>query len=94
MSARSTKRVKPSSKDTMRVEYTREDLGTGVRGKYYDRFKAGTNVVLLAPDVAEVFGTSDAVNEALRGLIGVATRSTRVTKRVSRPRGRGGKASA
>jgi len=38
----------------------------GVRGKYYARYKAGTNVVLLAPDIAEVFRDSTSVNAALR----------------------------
>ena len=38
----------------------------GVRGKYYDRYMEGSNVVLLAPDVAESFHDSETVNEALR----------------------------
>jgi hypothetical protein len=38
----------------------------GVRGKYYDRYMQGTNVVLLAPDLAEVFRDSESVNAALR----------------------------
>lgn len=38
----------------------------GVRGKYYDRYMQGTNVVLLAPDIAEVFRDSETVNAALR----------------------------
>jgi hypothetical protein len=38
----------------------------GVRGKYYDRYMKGSNVVLLAPDVAESFHDSETVNEALR----------------------------
>lgn len=38
----------------------------GVRGKYYECYMQGTNVVLLAPDVAEVFRDSEAVNAALR----------------------------
>jgi hypothetical protein len=47
----------------MRAEY---DLRGGVRGKYYERYRQGTNVVLLEPDVAEVFRDSATVNEALR----------------------------
>jgi hypothetical protein len=47
----------------VRREY---DFSRGVRGKYVRRVAAGTNVVVLAPDVAAAFGTSDAVNEALR----------------------------
>jgi hypothetical protein len=49
--------------DEMRVEY---DLRGGVRGKYYERYKHGTNIVLLEPDVAKAFRDSAAVNEALR----------------------------
>jgi hypothetical protein len=42
------------------------DLAGGVRGKYYERYKKGTNVVLLDPDLAHVFNDSSAVNRALR----------------------------
>lgn len=53
--------------DDLRPEY---DLGellkTGVRGKYVERYRAGTNLVLLEPDVAGAFPNSKAVNEALR----------------------------
>jgi hypothetical protein len=52
--------------DEMLPEY---DLVGGVRGKYVDRYRQGTNVVLLDPDVAEKFPTSKAVNEALRRLV-------------------------
>jgi len=46
------------------------DLTGGVRGKYVERYRQGTNVVLLDPDVAEKFPTSESVNEALRRLAG------------------------
>jgi hypothetical protein len=49
--------------DDLRPEY---DFSGGVRGKYATRFARGTNVVVLAPDVADVFKTSKAVNAALR----------------------------
>jgi hypothetical protein len=49
----------------MRKEY---DFNKGVRGKYAKRYKEGTNVVLLDPDVAEVFKTPLSVNQALRSL--------------------------
>jgi hypothetical protein len=42
------------------------DLSGGVRGKYYERYQQGTNVVVLEPDVAQVFNNSAAVNQALR----------------------------
>ena len=66
------KAVKPSSDPEMLAEY---DFRSGVRGKYAARFAAGTNVVVLAPDVAEVFPDSDAVNEALRALMKIARNS-------------------
>lgn len=59
---RASKKAKPSS-DELRPEY---DFSGGIRGKYAARFARGTNVVVLAPDVAEAFKTSKAVNAALR----------------------------
>jgi len=54
------------SKDTdMLEEY---DFSKGVRGKYTRRLAEGSNIVVLAPDVAAVFPDSDSVNEALRAL--------------------------
>jgi hypothetical protein len=58
----------PADRD-MRPEY---DIRGGVRGKYYERYQKGTNVVLLEPDVAAVFRDSESVNRALRVLIDVA----------------------
>ena len=58
--------------DELRPEYDFSQLEGGVRGKYAERYKAGTNLVLLAPDVAEVFPNDEAVNEALRLLIRIA----------------------
>jgi hypothetical protein len=53
--------------DELRPEYDlRELLKGGVRGKYVDRFRAGTNLVLLDPDIAKAFPNDKAVNEALR----------------------------
>ena len=48
------------------------DFSKGVRGKYAKRYAEGTNVVLLAPDVAAVFPNSESVNEALRTLVRIA----------------------
>jgi len=73
------RRVKES--DELRPEYRREDLGQGVRGKYFGAYQKGTNLVLLSPDVAKVFPTEEAVNEALRSLINVAKKSTGLTRR-------------
>lgn len=74
MSTRSTKKIEHNP-DTLRSEYQRKDLGKGVRGKYAKRFKAGTNLVLLSPDVANAFPDSDSVNDALRNLLHVAERA-------------------
>lgn len=52
------------------------DFSQGVRGKYVQRFAQGSNVVVLAPDVAEIFPDSESVNTALRLLVEVAGRST------------------
>ncbi len=67
--------MKTAKKERMRKEYRREDLGTGVRGKYYDEYKKGTNLVLLSPDVAAVFPDDDSVNSALRSLMKLAQQS-------------------
>jgi len=56
----------------MQPQYDFKTMKGGVRGKYYERYRKGTNVVLLEPDVAEAFPTEDAVNEALRGILGTA----------------------
>ncbi|RJR45823.1 MAG: hypothetical protein C4567_02895 [Deltaproteobacteria bacterium] len=72
--------MKKEKDDEMRPEYSREDLGPGVRGKYLEDYRKGTNLVLLSPDVAQAFPTEEAVNEALRSLIEIAQRSTRQTK--------------
>ncbi len=56
--------------DELRPEYDLAGLlKYGVRGKYAERYAAGTNLVLLAPEVAEAFPTDEAVNEALRLVI-------------------------
>ena len=55
--------------EQMRADY---DIRGGVRGKYYERYQQGTNIVVLEPDVAEVFHDAASVNRALRMLIQVA----------------------
>jgi len=51
------------------------DFSKGVRGKYAKRYSEGTNVVVLAPDVAAVFSDADSVNDALRGLMKIAKKA-------------------
>ncbi|MFB2923883.1 MULTISPECIES: hypothetical protein [Aerosakkonema] len=55
--------------DEMRPEY---DFSGGVRGKYYESYMRSSNVVILDPDVAEIFRDSASVNEALRLLAKIA----------------------
>ena len=62
----------PLLDDELRPEYDLSQLQGGVRGKYAQRYKKGTNLVLLDPDVAEAFPTEDSVNEALRLLMRIA----------------------
>jgi hypothetical protein len=53
------------------------NFSRGVRGKYAERYAAGSNVVVLSPDVAEVFPDSESVNEALRALIKIARQTSK-----------------
>lgn len=55
--------------DDLRPEYDLSQLKGGVRGKYAERFRAGTNLALLAPEVRAAFPTDDAVNQALRSVM-------------------------
>ena len=78
--------MKPESRSPaegeMREEY---DIRGGVRGKYYERYRQGTNLVLLEPDVAAVFRSSEAVNRALRVLIEAARAEVRSTEASEEP---------
>lgn len=58
--------------EAMRAEYRREDLGKGVRGKHFEEFMKGNNLVFLAPELVKIFPTNEAVNDALRSLVGIA----------------------
>jgi hypothetical protein len=74
---------KPSAKvgdDGMRAEY---DFSNAVRGKYYERYRASTNVVVLDPDVAKAFPNAEAINKALRVLVSVARARVYAPKRRS-----------
>ena len=53
----------------LRPEYDAEELKGGVRGKYLDRYRSGTNLARLEPDVRAAFPSDEAVNEALRSLM-------------------------
>ena len=71
----------PKYPDEMRPEY---DFTGGVRGKFFNEYQKGTNVVLLDPDVAEVFPDSTSVNEALRALARIVKKQTKRSQRKSR----------
>ncbi len=58
--------------DEMRPEYDLSQLKGGVRGKYYRQATAGTNLVLIEPELADVFPDTEAVNRALRLLVDTA----------------------
>jgi hypothetical protein len=60
--------------DDLLPEYDFANMTGGVKGKYVDRYRSGTNVVLLDPDVADAFPTAESVNEALRMLLTIAQR--------------------
>ena len=77
------KKVKSEMADELRPEYMQSDFGEIVRGKYANRIKAETNVVLLEPDIAEAFPNDEAVNKALRYLLEVAKTSTSLTNNKS-----------
>ena len=68
------------ARDKLRREYDLSKLKGGVRGKYAARYKAGTNLVLLSPDVAKYFPEEQAVNAALRELIQGPKRPLRRTR--------------
>lgn len=55
-----------SKDDEMRNEYPEELIKSGVRGKYAERYREGTNVVLIDPDLHKLFPDSESVNKALR----------------------------
>jgi hypothetical protein len=60
--------------DELRPEYDFSKMSGGVRGKYVERYRAGTNLVLLDPDIAKAFPTDASVNEALRLLLQISER--------------------
>jgi hypothetical protein len=55
-----------SNDEDMRPEYPAELIRSGVRGKYVKRYREGTNVVLIDPELNRLFPNAEAVNRALR----------------------------
>ena len=69
-------------------ELKREQLGRGVRGKYFNKFMQGSNVVVLRPEIQKAFPSSEAVNDALASYLAFAREVKGLTSRSS---GRAGK---
>lgn len=65
-----------SDKDTLRDEYPEELIRSGERGKYAKRYREGTNVVLIDPDLQKIFPDSDAVNRAFRDYLSTKRTAT------------------
>ncbi|HZR82292.1 MAG TPA: hypothetical protein VFD92_14460 [Candidatus Binatia bacterium] len=79
------KKNKPSKNDDLRAEYDFTAMRSGVRGKYAERLRKGSNVVLLEPDVAAAFPNAIAVNDALRAVMEASRAMRRRTARPNRP---------
>jgi len=78
------KKAKETDKDELRADYKRSDFPKGlVRGKYADRLRESSNVVVLTPEVAQAFPNQEAVNSALLSLIQIAKKTTRLPNRSS-----------
>ena len=69
------RKAKTPAADELRFEYKRSDFGALVRGKYMDRIRASSNVVVIDPEVAGLFPNAAAVNAALRSLAEIAKRA-------------------
>ena len=88
------RRTKGAKGDDLRAEYDFAAMRGGVRGKYVERLRRGSNVVLLEPDVAAAFPNGTAVNEALRAVMEaskVMRRPPRSNKATQRTAGRAGR---
>jgi hypothetical protein len=80
MSDKTGDKTEYTDNNVVRDEY---DFSKGIRGKYAVRYAEGTNIVVLDPDVAEMFPDSSSVNSALRELIKIARRDHQ--KEISAP---------
>ncbi|MGE0083037.1 MAG: hypothetical protein AB7S75_01310 [Desulfococcaceae bacterium] len=79
------KKVKDTDKDELRDEYKLSDFSGGfVRGKYAKRMRKSSNIVVIRPEVTEVFPNEESVNNALLALIEVAQKTVRSKRRSAR----------
>ena len=74
------KKTNVQAKDDLRPEYDLSQLRGGVRGKYAERYRKGTNLVHLESDVAKVFVDDESVNETLRTLMKIAKAQAQRTR--------------
>ena len=81
------KKANRKSADVLRPEYDFASMKGGVRGKYAAQYRAGTNLVLLDPEVAEAFPTDAAVNQALRAVLSM-TKVVRLPNKAVQPASR------
>jgi hypothetical protein len=76
------KKAKQTEKDELRAEHKQSDFPKGfVRGKYVERLRESSNVIVLKPEVAQAFPNQEAVNSALLSLIQIAKNTTRLMRR-------------
>ncbi|MFH0975380.1 MAG: hypothetical protein V1874_06320 [Spirochaetota bacterium] len=76
------KKINQKKNDELRAEYKIEDFAKGfVRGKYTKRIKESSNVIVLKPEVADIFQNEEAVNSALLSLIQLANKTTQIKSR-------------
>ncbi len=80
------------ARNGMRREYKRTDFGRLERGKFYEEVAKGTTVVLISPENAKAFPSSQAVNNALAGLRAIGVRPSRITARSARTRAKAARA--
>ena len=80
--------MKKANDVEMRRSYKRSDFAKLERGKFHTEVMKGTAVALLEPAIAKAFPTSLAVNEALAGLLALTEKTSRITHRSTRTRGK------
>jgi hypothetical protein len=75
------KKISTPKDDQDIPESTREQLGNGMRGKFYKHMTQGSNVVILEPEIQKAFPTSEAVNKALSSMLAFAREAEGLIKR-------------
>ena len=75
---------RPTIENDMRTEYKRSDFGVMERGKFYEFAVQATKAVVLRPEIAKAFPTSEAVNDALALMLNMASETKRLTTKPKR----------